>query len=233
MTSLKQVVQENDTRHGRAFDMVIQVLIVLAAIGFAVETLPDLSARSLLMLQVAENVILGIFTIEYLLRLYVSEKKLAFVFSFYGLIDLLAILPFYLGLAIDLRSVRIFRLGRLALLLKLFRYNKAANRLKRAFIEVRQEVLVFGFFSLALIYLSAVAIYYFEHDAQPEVFVSVFDGIWWAVVTLTTVGYGDIVPITLGGKVFTFFVLIIGLGMIAIPSGLVASALGRVRDSEK
>ncbi|MGA0343038.1 MAG: ion transporter, partial [Arenicellales bacterium] len=111
MTSLKQVVQENDTRHGRAFDMVIQVLIVLSAIGFAVETLPDLSARSLLMLQVAESVILGIFTIEYLLRLYVSEKKLAFVFSFYGLIDLLAILPFYLGLAIDLRSVRIFRLA--------------------------------------------------------------------------------------------------------------------------
>ena len=233
MTSLKKVVLDSDTRHGRAFDIVIQVLIVVSAIGFAVETLPDLSPRALLILQITEAVILILFTIEYLLRLYVSEKKFGFIFSFYGVIDLLAILPFYLGLTLDLRSLRLLRLARLAVMFKLFRYNKAANRLKRAFAEVKQEVMVFGFFSLALIYLSAVAIYYFEHEAQPEVFVSVFDGIWWAVVTLTTVGYGDIVPITLGGKIFTFFVLMIGLGMIAIPSGLVASALGRVRESEK
>jgi len=93
--------------------------------------------------------------------------------------------------------------------------------------------LVFGLFSLALIYLSAVGIYHFEHEAQPEVFVSVFDGIWWATVTLTTVGYGDVVPITIGGKVFTFFVFIVGLSMIAVPSGLVASALSKVRELEK
>ena len=93
--------------------------------------------------------------------------------------------------------------------------------------------MVFGLFSLALIYLSAVGIYHFEHEAQAEVFVSVFDGIWWATVTLTTVGYGDVVPITIGGKVFTFFVFIVGLSMIAVPSGLVASALSKVRELEK
>ena len=94
MTSLKKVVLDSDTRHGRAFDIVIQVLIVVSAIGFAVETLPDLSPRALLILQVTEAVILILFTIEYLLRLYVSEKKFGFIFSFYGVIDLLAILPF-------------------------------------------------------------------------------------------------------------------------------------------
>lgn len=233
MPSLRQIVEESDTRHGRAFDITIQALIVISAVSFAVETLPDLSANTLLTLQIAESMIVVVFTVEYLLRVFLSEKKLRFIFSFYGLIDLLAILPFYLALGLDFRSLRIFRLARLALLLKLFRYNKAARRLKLAFRLVREEVMVFGFFSMALIYLSAVAIYYFEHEAQPDVFVSVFDGIWWAVVTLTTVGYGDVVPITAGGKMFTFFVLIVGLGMIAIPSGLVASALGKVRETEE
>ena len=233
MPSLRQIVEESDTRHGRAFDITIQALIVISAVSFAVETLPDLSANTLLTLQIAESMIVVVFTVEYLLRLFLSEKKLRFIFSFYGLIDLLAILPFYLALGLDFRSLRIFRLARLALLLKLFRYNKAARRLKLAFRLVREEVMVFGFFSMALIYLSAVAIYYFEHEAQPDVFVSVFDGIWWAVVTLTTVGYGDVVPITVGGNIFTFFVLIVGLGMIAIPSGLVASALGKVRETEE
>lgn len=233
MPSLRQIVEESDTRHGRAFDITIQALIVISAVSFAVETLPDLSANTLLTLQIAESMIVVVFTVEYLLRVFLSEKKLRFIFSFYGLIDLLAILPFYLALGLDFRSLRIFRLARLALLLKLFRYNKAARRLKLAFRLVREEVMVFGFFSMALIYLSAVAIYYFEHEAQPDVFVSVFDGIWWAVVTLTTVGYSDVVPITAGGKMFTFFVLIVGLGMIAIPSGLVASALGKVRETEE
>jgi voltage-gated potassium channel len=174
-----------------------------------------------------------VFTAEYLLRLYFSQKKLSFVFSFYGLIDLAAVLPFYLALGLDLRSLRIFRLARLAILLKIFRFSKAARRFQLAFKLVKEEILVFGLFSLALIYLSAVGIYHFEHEAQPEVFVSVFDGIWWATVTLTTVGYGDVVPITTGGKVFTFFVFIVGLSMIAVPSGLVASALSKVRELEK
>jgi len=93
--------------------------------------------------------------------------------------------------------------------------------------------MVFASFSCALIYLSPVEIFFCERAAQPDVFRSVFDGLWWAVVTLTTVGYSDAIPITAGGKIFTFFVLIIGIGMIAILSGLVASALSKVHDSEQ
>ena len=233
MTSLKQIVEETDTRMGKVFDLTIQILIVVSAVSFAIETLPGLSSTTIRLLAISEAVIIGVFTAEYLLRLYLSQKKLPFVFSFYGLIDLAAVLPFYLALGLDLRSLRIFRLARLAILLKIFRFSKAARRFQLAFKLVKEEILVFGLFSLALIYLSAVGIYHFEHEAQPEVFVSVFDGIWWATVTLTTVGYGDVVPITTGGKVFTFFVFIVGLSMIAVPSGLVASALSKVRELEK
>ena len=233
MTLLKQIVEETDTRMGKVFDLTIQILIVVSAVSFAIETLPGLSSTTIRLLAISEAVIIGVFTAEYLLRFYFSQKKLSFVFSFYGLIDLAAVLPFYLALGLDLRSLRIFRLARLAILLKIFRFSKAARRFQLAFKLVKEELLVFGLFSLALIYLSAVGIYHFEHAAQPEVFVSVFDGIWWATVTLTTVGYGDVVPITTGGKVFTFFVFIVGLSMIAVPSGLVASALSKVRELEK
>jgi len=231
MPSFRKIVEQSDTRQGRAFDVAIQILIVVSAVTFAIETLPGLSEDTLRLLQFSEAVIVILFTAEYLLRLYASSRRLAFVFSFYGIIDLLAILPFYLALGFDLRSLRIFRLARLAVMLKLVRYSQAARRYQMAFKLVREEVVIFGLFSLALIYLSAVGIYFCEHKAQPEVFASVFDGLWWAIVTLTTVGYGDVVPITPGGKVFTFFVLIIGLGMIAIPSGLVASALSNVRNT--
>jgi len=231
MPSFRKIVEQSDTRQGRAFDVAIQILIVVSAATFAIETLPGLSEDTLRLLQFSEAVIVILFTAEYLLRLYSSSRRLAFVFSFYGIIDLLAILPFYLALGFDLRSLRIFRLARLAVMLKLVRYSQAARRYQMAFKLVREEVVIFGLFSLALIYLSAVGIYFCEHKAQPEVFASVFDGLWWAIVTLTTVGYGDVVPITPGGKVFTFFVLIIGLGMIAIPSGLVASALSNVRNT--
>ncbi len=233
MPSFRKIVEQSDTRQGRAFDVAIQILIVVSAVTFAIETLPGLSEDTLRLLQFSEAVIVILFTAEYLLRLYSSSRRLAFVFSFYGIIDLLAILPFYLALGFDLRSLRIFRLARLAVMLKLVRYSQAARRYQMAFKLVREEVVIFGLFSLALIYLSAVGIYFCEHKAQPEVFASVFDGLWWAIVTLTTVGYGDVVPITPGGKVFTFFVLIIGLGMIAIPSGLVASALSKVRNTEE
>lgn len=92
---------------------------------------------------------------------------------------------------------------------------------------------MFSVVSVILIYLSAVGIYYFEHSAQPESFSSIFSSLWWSVVTLTTVGYGDIVPITVGGRIFTFVILMIGLGIIAIPSGMISSALTEARDLEK
>ncbi len=232
MPTLKQIVQEQNTPLGRAFDASINFLIIFSVMSFAFETLPDLNPGVRGFLHGMEVAVIGIFSLEYLLRLYVSEKKLSFIFSFYGLVDLIAILPYYLFLGLDLRSMRAFRLIRLVRLLGMARYQKAMKRFKTAFSMAREEIVLFLFLTLILLYLSAVGIYYFEREAQPEEFASVFHSLWWAVATLTTVGYGDIYPITVGGKVFTFFMMIIGMGIIAVPAGLVASALTKAKEME-
>lgn len=106
------------------------------------------------------------------------------------------------------------------------------QRFHRAFRIAREELVLFGVVALILIYLSSVGIYYFEHDAQPQAFASVFHCLWWSVSTLTTVGYGDVYPVTTGGRIFTSFILAIGLGIVAVPTGLFASALAKARDEE-
>lgn len=226
---LKKIVEHNDTPAGRAFDLSVQALIVLSLVTFALETLPGLSSTTKKWLYGVEAITVLIFTLEYLLRLLLADRKLAFAFSFFGLIDLLAIVPFYLALGLDFRSVRIFRFLRLFRAFKMARYSKAIRRFHRAFLIAREELVLFVIVTLMLLYFSAVGIYYFENEAQPEKFASVIHSLWWAVATLTTVGYGDIYPVTPGGKIFTFIVLLIGLGIVSVPAGLVASALSKAR----
>ncbi|MCK7575160.1 MAG: ion transporter [Chromatiales bacterium] len=232
MPSLKQIIEDSDTRAGRAFDLSIQALIVLSLAAFSVGTLPGLPEIIETALEVFEICCILIFTVEYLARIAVADKKLSFVFSFFGLIDLLAILPFYLMTGLDLRAVRAFRLLRLVRVLKLARYSAAARRFHKAFLLAREELILFVLVASIMLYLTAVGIYYFEHEAQPEAFQSVFHSLWWAVATLTTVGYGDVYPITAGGRIFTAFVLFVGLGIVAIPAGMVATALSRARTIE-
>ena len=231
--NLKRIVEETDTPAGRMFDSVVVVLIFISIGTFSLETLPDLPGDVAAALHLAEIVLVVLFTIEYVLRIALADNRWRFVRSFSGLIDLVAILPFYVSLGVDLRSVRALRLLRLLRILKLARYNSAIARFQRAVVVFREELLVFLGIATALIYLSAVGIYYFEHEAQPEIFASVFHSLWWAVVTLTTVGYGDAFPVTLGGRMFTFVVLMAGLGVVAVPTGLLASALAQVREDER
>ena len=115
---------------------------------------------------------------------------------------------------------------------KLIRYSKAIQRFRRAFTIAKEEMVLFLFIACLLLFFTSVGIYYFENAAQPEKFKSIFHSLWWAVATLTTVGYGDVYPITTGGKIFTFFVLMIGLGIVAVPAGLIASALSKARMEE-
>ena len=161
-----------------------------------------------------------------------QNNWIRFIFSFFGLIDLIAILPFYLSFGADLRSLRAVRLFRLLRLLKFLRYGDTLQNLKDAFKNVKKELILFSFATLLLIYFSSVGIYYFENEAQPEAFSSIFSAMWWSVATLTTVGYGDIYPITAGGKIFSTFVVFIGLGLVAIPTGLVASSLTQALKKE-
>ena len=232
LMKIKRIVEETDTTPGKIFDIFIQSLIVLSLISFSIDTLPDLSENIKRLLKITEAIVVVIFTVEYLLRLFIADKKLQFVFSFYGLIDLFAILPFYVARGIDLRSVRIFRLFRLVRAFKIFRYSKAIQRFKIAFLEVKEELTLFLVATGFLLFITSVGIYYFENSAQPEQFKSVFHCLWWAIVTLTTVGYGDVYPVTVGGKIFTSFIVIIGLGIIAVPTGLVASALTKTLSDE-
>jgi voltage-gated potassium channel len=231
--NLRKIIEDNDTLTGKSFDLFIQFLIIVSVISFSIETIPNLSAGTTKFLSVIEAVTVAIFTLEYLLRLYVANKKLKYIFSFYGVIDLLAIAPSLLATGVDLRSLRILRMLRLFRIFKLVRYNKAIKRLGRALYMAKEEFILFGITALMLLYLSAVGIYYFENEAQPEQFKSIFHSLWWAVATLTTVGYGDVYPITLGGRIFTFFILMIGLGIVAVPAGLLASALSAARSENQ
>ena len=231
--AIRTVLEDTDRPSGKVFAFTIQFLIIVSLVTFSIDTLPNLEQRTKDILRLAEVITVGIFTAEYLLRIAVSKAPMKYVLSFYGLVDLAAILPFYVAAGLDLRSVRVLRLPRLVRILKLLKYNRAIKGFHRALIIAREELILFGFVAIILLYLSAVGIYYFERAAQPEEFSSVLHSLWWAVTTLTTVGYGDMYPVTAGGKLFTFIVLMIGLGIVAIPTGLFASALTKVRDEEQ
>ncbi|MCL6295656.1 ion transporter [Jejuia spongiicola] len=229
---IKNIVEINDNKLSRYFSIFIQGLILLSVITFSIETIPNLKPQTRTILQSIEWFCVIIFSLEYALRIYVADSKFKFVFSFFGIIDLLAILPFYLSFGVDLRSLRALRFLRLFRILKLVRYNKAMNHFTNAIKSAKEEIFLFIFITLILIYFAAVGIYYFENQAQPEHFSSIFDSLWWAIITLTTVGYGDVYPITVGGKVFTFFILMIGLGIVAIPTGIISSALTKSIDKK-
>ncbi|TWT73958.1 ion transporter [Allorhodopirellula solitaria] len=216
----------------RAVSIGLQGLIIASLLAFALETLPDLSEKQRRWLRWFEVFTVAVFTVEYVARIAMAEKPLRFAFSFFGIVDLLAILPFYLQLGFDLRSLRALRLLRLFRILKLGRYNKAIQRFHRAAVIAHEELVLFLSAAGIVLYLAAVGIYQFENEAQPEAFASVFHSLWWAVCTLTTVGYGDVYPVTNGGKCFTFVILLVGLGIVAVPAGLVASALSQARDME-
>ena len=167
------------------------------------------------------------------LRILYANSRIGYIFSFYGMVDLIAILPFYITSGVDLRAVRILRFFRVIRVFKFLRYTKAIQRFKDAFNEIRDELTIYLMATAMLIYLSSVGIYYFEDEVQPDKFGSIFHCLWWAMVTLTTVGYGDVYPITVGGRIFTVFVMIIGIGIVAVPTGLFASALTRTRNKSE
>ncbi len=226
---LRRIIDDNSTRSGRWFDTFIQLLIILSLVAFTIETFPDNSEATKDFLIKFEWFCVIVFSIEYVLRIYIAEKPFKYIFSFYGVIDLLAVLPFYLSNFFDFRALRAFRIFRIFRMFKLIRYNKALRRFHIAYGIIKEELILFLMLTFIFLFLASAGIYYFEHEAQPEYFSSVVDSGWWAAVTLTTVGYGDVYPITNGGKIFTLFILLVGVGIITIPAGLIASALSKAR----
>ena len=230
---MQAILDGEDAALGRSVGFAIQGLIVASAIAIAIETLPGLPHWFERSLQAFEIAVVSVFTVEYALRVWAAPRRGRYIFSFYGLIDLAAILPTILVVGYQLQVLRSLRLLRVLRLLKLVRYVKALERLARAFRAVLDELVVFAGVAAIVLYLCASAVYWFEHVAQPEAFASIPHAMWWAVVTLTTVGYGDLYPVTAGGRIFTGLMLLVALGIIAVPTGLVASALAQDRGADE
>jgi len=210
------------------FIYLLITLNVFAMILESHESLRNLHSKSFFYFEFFSIII---FTIEYIYRViynFKSNKKSLFkyVFSFYGIIDLVSILPFYLGnfMNLDGRFIRILRLFRLLRIFKIGRYSSSLKLFVKAMTSVKNELTITLFLSLLIILFSASAIYYLEYDAQPDKFSSITESIWWASVSLATVGYGDVYPITIGGKIFAGIISLVGIGIVAIPTGVISAS---------
>ena len=230
-------------RASRVVDLTLIVLISASVIAVVLESISAVEIRYSAAFYWFEVVTVAVFTVEYLLRVWCSVEsedarldsrssaavRFRFMLSFHAVVDLLAILPFYLltfgvlGSA-DMRFLRVVRLLRV---LKLTRYSVALNMLVTTFTENGRSLSAAFFILLTVMLLAASGIYYFERDAQPVAFGSIPAAMWWAFATLTTVGYGDVTPLTVGGKIFGAAITVVGLGMVALPTGILASGFAQ------
>ncbi len=228
-----------DYMPARVFDGCMVALIVLNVAAVILETVPAIHARHYHWLLLFEQISVGIFTVEYILRIWVAVEhkpvarhgavvgRIRFATSPYLLIDLLAIAPVYLALFMPTMDLRILRIFRLLRLLKLARYSPAINAITRVVVAERRALGAALIVMMGLLILCSTLVYHVEHPVQPDKFSSIPAAMWWGLATLTTVGYGDVVPVTPVGKILGGAMMIFGLGMFAIPIGIVASAFSR------
>jgi voltage-gated potassium channel len=227
---LHEIIFEADTPAGRAFDVALLVAILLSVLAVLLESMAELRQDYGGVLRTVEWTFTGLFTIEYALRLVSVTRPGRYAFSFFGLVDLLAILPTYLALAVpaaqSLMVIRAIRLLRVFRILKLARFLEDADLLIRALTASRRKITLFlgGLVTLALI--MGTLMYLIEGEEHG--FTSIPRSMYWAVVTMTTVGYGDIVPQTTLGRILAAAVMILGYSIIAVPTGIVSVELARV-----
>ena len=223
----------------RGFDIFIMVLIVLNVFAVITETVQSIQVKYELVFYYFELFTIIVFSIEYLVRLWtctIIEKyrhpvwgRLKYMFSIEALIDLLAILPFYLPLFLDMdaRLLRVLRLFRLMRIFKLGRYFVAFQMIVAVIKKRKEELLITFTLLVVMLILASSLMYYIEHEAQPDVFTSIPATMWWGIATLTTVGYGDVYPVTGIGKLLGSVIAILGIGVFALPTGIIASSFER------
>ena len=220
---LHEVIFEADTPAGKAFDVALLWLIVLSVVTVIAESVPEWGATYRAQFELIEWGFTALFTVEYLLRLAVVKKPWRYARSFFGLVDLLAILPTFIGLIIpgssSLRIIRILRVLRVFRVLKLVGFIAEARQLQTALRASRRRIIVFLSAVMALVTILGTLMYLVEDDQAG--FSSIPRSIYWAIVTVTTVGYGDIAPQTVAGQIIASVMMIIGYAIIAVPSGLV------------
>lgn len=229
------VIYGTHTPMGRLFDVVLLALIFISVIMVMLETVDDIDSRYHEILVLLEWIITVFFTVEYIFRIISNRKPLQYIFSFYGIIDLISILPMYLSFFISgskiLSVVRALRLLRLFRILDLANFANQGNELKKAIQRSRAKITVFIYFVLVICVILGSLMYVIESDESG--FTSIPRSIYWCIVTLTTVGYGDIAPATSLGQIVASFVMILGYGIIAVPTGIVTSEYTKVTNEMK
>lgn len=236
---------ENGDLQSRIFDYSILLLIIINVVAIILESYDSLFVAYGHEFRIFEIISIAVFSIEYLLRLWTADMKypenkkvrasIKYLFSFMAIIDLLAILPFYVPMLIpvDLRFLRMLRLFRVARVFKLNRYSKALNTISKVINDKKEELVTTIFIMLFIIVISSTMIYYIEHEYQPEAFPNIVASCWWAVATLTTVGYGDIYPITGIGKVLAAIIALAGIGLVALPTGIISAGfMEQIKDKK-
>lgn len=225
--SIYEVIFEADTPAGKLFDIALLIVILISVALVMLESVPTILANNEETLRLLEWIITIIFSAEYILRIAIVKKPFNYIFSFYGVIDFLSVIPTYLSLIIvgshSLVVIRVLRLLRVFRILKLTRYTQAGRTLARAIWASREKISVFIFFVIVLVIIVGTVMYIVEGPAHG--FTSIPQGIYWAIVTLTTVGYGDISPETPTGQFFASIVMIMGYAIIAVPTGIVTAEI--------
>ena len=220
-----------DLKNNARFEMALSVAVLASIAIMALETFA-LPARLLEALFVADVMLSLLFVAEYLFRVATAKDKRAYVTSFYGLIDLVAILPILIHAAGSARVIRLLRVLRILRLLKLKRLNNALDNYRAALNLIAAEATLFTGVAFIFILGFAFIIYEVEHEAQPAAYRNIFDAVWWAIISLTSVGYGDVYPVTIAGRMLTLAMVLTGMGIVAVPTALLASALSRVHGAE-
>ena len=241
-----EIVQnaKDGDKASKFFDIFIIVLIIVNSIVVVADTfqLPEIAKQISRWIEIISVII---FTIEYICRLWTADllhsdlsaakARIRYIFSFMAIIDLLAILPFYLPMIIpiDLRVLRMLRIFRLFRIFKINRYTNALSTIGQVIKDKAAQLISSMFVVFLLILIASILMYSVEHEAQPEQFNNIFQSMWWAIATLTTVGYGDIYPITVAGKILSAIIALLGIGMVAVPTGIISSGFSEMIDKQK
>lgn len=229
---LHEVIYEADTREGKLFDIVIFIAILVSITTVMLESVREINEKYSLVLNSTEWIITILFSIEYVLRIISIKKPTKYIFSFYGIIDFLSTIPKYLSLFFvgthHLVALRALRLMRIFRILKLARFIGESNNLMRALKASRARISVFLFFVLIVCIILGTVMYLIEGTENG--FTSIPRSVYWAIVTMTTVGYGDIAPQTPIGQFIASAIMILGYAIIAIPTGIVSSEISKTAD---
>lgn len=228
---LWRIIFLSDTRAGRGFDVVLLVLIAASVLVVMLESVEELRKQYLEWFRAIEWVFTILFTIEYALRVAVVRRKRRYIFSFFGIVDLLSILPTYVAWLLTgshyLMVIRILRLLRMFRVLKMARHFSQANVLMNALRASNPKIAVFLFAVLTLVSIEGTLMYLIENTANNPGFSSIPQSIYWGIVTITTVGYGDVAPMTVPGKILASIIMLTGFAIIAVPTGIVTAEIGR------